>query len=125
MYKKIVALGLSAFLFGTFLSVPFWANAQLDSNAVGLDYGTESGLSSTDPREIAARIINVSLGLLGTITLVLIIYGGFLWMTAAGNDDQVGKAKQIMIAGIIGLAIVLAAYGIATYVVNSLLTATA
>ena len=48
-----------------------------------------------------------------------------MWMTAAGNDDKVATAKKIMTAGIIGLVIVLAAFGIAKFVVNALITATA
>ena len=56
---------------------------------------------------------------------MLIVYGGFLWMTAAGNDDAVSKAKKIMIAGVIGLVIVLSAFAIASYVVEQLNDATA
>jgi len=45
-------------------------------------------------------------------------------MTAAGNEDQVGEAKKIIVAGIIGLVIILASWGIASFVLNSLLEAT-
>ena len=50
-----------------------------------------SGLTDADPRIIASRIINVVLGILGTIATVLIFYAGFLWMTAAGNDDDINN----------------------------------
>ncbi|MEK7067431.1 MAG: pilin, partial [Patescibacteria group bacterium] len=83
-----------------------------------------TGLGATDPREIAANVINVILGFLGIIAVVLILVGGFMWMTAAGNDDKVATAKKIMTAGIIGLVIVLAAFGIAKFVINALITAT-
>jgi len=72
-----------------------------------------------------ARIINVFMGLLGIVAVVIILYGGFLWMTAAGNEDRVEKAKKLIVAGIIGLAIILSAYAIARFVVNSLVSATA
>ena len=88
------------------------------------DINTAIGLGSDDPRAIAARIINVVLGFLGIIAVVIILYGGFIWMTAAGNEEKVGTARKIIIAGIIGLAIVLAAWGIAKFVLNSLITAT-
>jgi hypothetical protein len=45
-------------------------------------------------------------------------------MTAAGNEEEVGKAKQILMAGIIGLIIIVSAYAIATFVVSSLVQAT-
>jgi len=87
--------------------------------------GNSTGLGDSDPREIAARVINIMLGFLGIIAVVLILAGGFMWMTAAGNDDKVASAKKVMIAGVIGLVIVLAAFGIAKFVVNALMGATA
>lgn len=66
----------------------------------------------SDPRYIVAIIIRAVLGLLGTIFLVLTIYAGFLWMTAAGNEDKVTKAKKLLFDGVIGIAIILAAYSI-------------
>ena len=86
---------------------------------------TATGLGNKDPRTIAASVINVVLGFLGIIAVVLIIVGGFMWMTAAGNDEKIGTARKIMTAGAIGLVIVLAAFGIARFVVNALTNATA
>jgi hypothetical protein len=60
----------------------------------GANLGTAS-----DPREIAARIIRIVLGVIGTIFLVLTVYAGFLWMTAAGNDEQISKAKKLLYDG--------------------------
>lgn len=85
----------------------------------------ETGLSSADIRITIARIIRVAMGLLGIIAVVIILIGGFTWMTAGGNDEKVGEAKKWIFSGIIGLAIILSAYGIANFVINSLVTATA
>lgn len=65
-----------------------------------------------DPRLIASQIIKTALGFLGIIFLGLIIYGGFLWMTAGGNEESVGKAKKTIYYAVIGLLIVMAAYSI-------------
>jgi hypothetical protein len=65
-----------------------------------------------DPRTITARIIRTALGILGTIFLILVLYAGFLWMTAAGNEDSITKAKKLLYQGVVGLAIILSAYGI-------------
>ena len=78
-----------------------------------------AGLTNADPRVIASRVINVVLGILGTIATVLIFYAGFLWMTAAGNEDDITKAKSIMTAAIIGLVIILASYSISNFFVKS------
>ena len=96
----------------------------LDANDLGLNYAESTGLGNKDPRDIAANVIKVILGFLGIVAVVIILLGGFKWMTAAGNEDKVGEAKKLITAGIIGLVIILAAFGIATFVINNLLNAT-
>lgn len=123
MRNKMLAFCLLA-LYGAVLLFPGVIFAQLTTGSLGLEYGTPTQLSTEDVRLISARVINVSLGLLGTIAVVLIVVGGFKWMTAQGNEDQVGEAKKTMYYGIVGLAIILAAYAIAKFVVDSLLKAT-
>jgi len=86
--------------------------------------GKQTGLGATDPRETAARIINYALGLLGTLFLVLIVYAGYLWMTAGGEEQQIEKAQGYLKNGIIGLVIVLAAVGITLFVTKYLIRAT-
>lgn len=82
------------------------------------------GLGDRDPRNIAASVINVALGFLGIVAVIIILLGGFKWMTAGGNEDKVGEAKKLIINGVIGLVIILAAFAIATFVLNSLISAT-
>ena len=91
---------------------------------VGMNYAAGAGLGQSDPRDIAASIINIMLGFLGILAVIIILIGGFKWMTAAGNEDSVGEAKKIIVAGIIGLVIILASWGIASFVLNNLLQAT-
>lgn len=86
--------------------------------------GTTIGTGTTDIRLTIASIIRTAMSLLGIIAVLIILYGGFRWMTAAGNEDNVHKAKQIIIAGIIGLIIILTAYAIASFVIGSLVAAT-
>lgn len=83
-----------------------------------------TGLGNTDPRTMAASIIKILLGFLGIIAVIIILYGGFKWMTAAGNEDNVSSAKKIIGAGVIGLVIILMAFGIAQFVIDSLYNAT-
>lgn len=78
------------------------------------------GLGSEDPRIIAASIINVILGFLGIIAVVIILLGGFKWMTAGGNEDKIGEAKGLLSAGLIGLVIILASWGLAKWIVDLL-----
>lgn len=73
---------------------------------------------------IVGRIIYASLGLLGVIFLVLIVYAGYLYLTAGGEEQKVEEAKKYIKNGVIGLIIVLAAFGITRFVMGSLLNAT-
>lgn len=66
----------------------------------------------------AGSIINVVLSFIGVIFMILMIYGGVLWMIAMGNDQRVEKAKNIITQSIIGLFIVLLAYAISFFVIN-------
>jgi Zn-dependent protease with chaperone function len=89
----------------------------------GIEFGTGTGLSTRDVREVVARIINVAMGLLGIVAVVIILAGGFMWMTAAGNEEKVEKAKKLIFSGIIGLAIILTSFAIAQFVIRSLVQA--
>ncbi|MEA3463824.1 MAG: IPT/TIG domain-containing protein [Patescibacteria group bacterium] len=91
---------------------------------VGLEYGEATGLGTADPRVIAANIIRVALGFLGIIAVCLIMYAGWLWMTAEGNEKKIDKAKKVLLSAVIGLIIVLSAFAIASFVLNKLLEAT-
>ena len=113
------------FLFIVFVFFSLALPALAQGDPLGTEPLQETGLSDQDPRIIAARIINASLGVLGTITIIIIIIGGFRWMTAGGNDDKVAQAKKIMAAGIVGLAIILSAYALSVFIINELLKATA
>lgn len=64
-------------------------------------------------------VVNAALSLLGVIFFALMVYGGFLWLYAGGNDEQVTKAKSIMIRALIGFIIVIFAGGITQFVLYS------
>lgn len=104
-------------LCGSFFSVPV-VSAQVDT---GLQAVVETtGLSTDDPRAIAARIINVSLSVLATILVVIIIYAGLLWMTAGGDPAKTEKARLYIRNAIIGLVIILSSWAIALFVLRAL-----
>ena len=119
--KKTLILS-SLTLFGVLGFVSF-AFAQAGPY-IGLDYGDHTGLGSQDIRFTIAMIIRVILGLLGTIALVIILYAGFRWMTAGGNEESVKDAQKILMAAVIGLVIILTAYSITRFVTTRLLEAT-
>jgi phage shock protein PspC (stress-responsive transcriptional regulator) len=95
-------------------------------NDVAPAYGQSAGTpaASYDIRIMIARIIRVILEFLGIIALVIILYAGFKWMTAGGDESKIEEAKKQLINGIIGLIIILAAFTIATFVFYQLQYAT-
>lgn len=86
--------------------------------------GVGGTLGNKDLRTVIGNIINVALSLLGVVAVVIILIGGFKWMTAGGSEDKVEEAKKMIFQGIIGLAIILSAWAIAIFVLNSLASAT-
>lgn len=126
--KKIIATILSlTTVLALSLAVVGSANAATSSittKDLGLEYGAATGLGSTDIRTTIATIIKTAMSLLGIVAVVIVLIGGFKWMTAGGNEDQVGEAKKWIFSGVIGLAIILSAYALASFVINQLVTAT-
>jgi hypothetical protein len=113
-YSATIALSL-VFM----LSLSTVANAQ-----VGFQYGTGFGLGTKDLRAGVMSFINIIMALLGTIAILVILAGGFKWMTSGGSDDKVGEARKLIIAGAIGLVIILSAYAIAQFVLEAAQKAT-
>lgn len=135
MKKKILSFVLSLFVVSLFalpvmVSAVYGENPATPINTVGtgdtlgINYGKATGLGEKDVRNTVASIINVALGLLGIVAVVIILIGGFEWMTAGGNEEKTGEARNRIFAGIIGLAIILSAYAIAQFVIGSLSNAT-
>ncbi|MEK7625391.1 MAG: hypothetical protein AAB467_03505 [Patescibacteria group bacterium] len=65
---------------------------------------------STDAKVIIGTIIKGVLGILGSITLLMLIWGGFLWLTSAGKEEQIKKGSATMIWALIGVAVIFSAY---------------
>lgn len=97
------------------------ASAQVNT---GIEFGSQTGLSNQDIRITIARVIRIILGFLGIIAVGLVMYAGFLWMTARGNEERIDGAKKILRNGVIGLAIILASFGIVSFILSQLLQAT-
>ena len=123
--KKLVGLAATAALAaGTLMPVMTMAQG-LTANDLGVNaIEGDIKLGSGDVRQTAARIINVALGFLGIIAVVIVLVGGFKYMISGGNEDKTTEAKNLIVAGIIGLAIILSAWAITSFVISQLLTAT-
>lgn len=102
-----------------FFGAAQFAHAQVDVSS-GDEVAQAAGFADASLTDIIGGILNAIMGFLGIITLIIIIYAGFLWMTAGGNADQIDKAKKWLINGVIGLVIVLSAWAITSFIFNLL-----
>lgn len=82
--------------------------------------GGQIGLGNADLKQVILNIIRWALGILTLTAVVFIMYGGYLWLTAAGNEQKVEKAKQVILQAVIGLVIVLLAWAIVYFVARSI-----
>jgi len=115
--KKLIAFFLTfcacAIMTQTVLAQP---NINELTQPVGEKAGYDTKVDKYEVSRIIGRVVQGAMVLIGMIFLVLTIYAGFLWMTAGGNEESVTKAQDILKQSVIGLIIVLSAYGITVFV---------
>ena len=108
---------------GAVMASDYGLDKTLGVGNVGEALGQEEAEKEGFLAKTIGRIIGVVLAFIGILFLCLTIYGGIIWMMAGGNEQEVEKAKNIIISAVLGLIIVLAAYAITAFV-GQQLTAT-
>ena len=98
--------------------------ANTGANANSTDCGTAGNKGSTDLSKIAATIVNIFSIIVGIVAVIMIIYGGFKYITSGGDSGNVSGAKNTLIYAIVGLIIVALAQFIVHYVLNTATSAT-
>ena len=129
MKKSIIVFSLFFMVFAYFSALAPFSSMVRAGNFLDLDeqegfadreipgaYGESD--EPTDIRYIVAQIIKAVLGLLAIIFLVLIIYAGFKWMTAGGNEDQAREARKYIMHAVLGLIIIMCAYAVTLFVME-------
>ena len=61
---------------------------------------------------LIGKIIKGVVGIVGSLALLLFIFGGFTWMTAGGNEEKVKKAQNILKSAVIGILIIFTSYAL-------------
>ncbi|MEK7516108.1 MAG: pilin [Patescibacteria group bacterium] len=77
-------------------------------------------LGAATIQALIGNLIKGALGIVGSVALVIFIYGGFLWLTSGGNPEKITKGKSTMVWGTIGLAVILFAYTLVQFVFQAL-----
>jgi len=91
-------------------------NAQEDSSGVSRLQNPlgemVTGEDGTVINPLIKKIIDTSLGILGSVTLIVFVIGGFLWLTSAGNEQRVDKGTKTMLYATIGILVIFSSYAI-------------
>ncbi len=112
LFAVFLFLGLLVFSFST----PALAQYGLEETAKAADLSTESG----DLPSAIGSFISIALGVLGVIFLCLMLYAGWLWMTAMGDNKKVQTAKDLIIAAVSGIIVIVLAYAVTSFVLDKL-----
>ena len=78
----------------------------------------------TSATEIIGVLIRGAMGIMGSITLLMLVWGGFQWLTSAGNTEKVEKGTSTMVWAVVGVIIVLSSYILVSTLTNFLSTGT-
>jgi len=126
--KKFISTLLLMIVF--FSGILLFANHYVAASdfTLGFDDGETlqrtTKLGNNDPATITYGIVNWALIFLGLATVIMIIIAGFMWLFAAGNEEQVKKAQAILKGAIIGLLVIMASYGAANYIFTKIVEIT-
>lgn len=100
----VVSLGMN-------LSAAF-ADKICEQGAADCPTALTNPLSVDTPQALIGKIINAVLGIVGSLALLMFVYGGLTWMTSSGSQEKVKKGRDIIVWSAIGLAIIFASYGL-------------
>ena len=92
-------------------------NVSANVDAIGKTAGYSTAVTVPS---LVGKIIGILLGVLGLVFLVLVVYAGFLYITAQGEDAQIKKAKAILVKAMIGMVLIVSSYAITNVVVDSI-----
>lgn len=119
MIKK---LSIAAFILALFLiplALPESALAQSIINTEDPKYA-QGTYDLNDMVLLAIRASRIILGIVGSLALLMFVYGGLMFLISSGSSEKVGKAKNILIAATIGLVIVFASFVIIRLVLDTM-----
>lgn len=78
------------------------------------------GATVNSPQLLIGKIITAIMGIVGSIALLMFVYGGLTWMTSSGNQEKVKKGRDIILWSSVGLVVVFMAYALTKFVITTI-----
>lgn len=97
-----------------------WVSDANNNNSSSCTTCLPNPLGVTSVNALIGKVINAVLGVVGSLALLMFIYGGLTWMTSSGSADKVKKGKDILVWSILGMAVIFASYGLVNFVLGNL-----
>ena len=117
--KKYLTIFIFVLLLAAPIALVFAAN-DASTPCTGNTCTLSNPLGVSSPQALIGIIINSVLGVVGSIALLMFVYGGLTWMTSAGNAEKVKKGRDIILWSAVGLVVIFSAYALTRFVLNTL-----
>jgi hypothetical protein len=112
--KKLLIVGLLVFVFIFSFQI---VSAQTGTGGSSETLTNPLGDINT-PQAFIGKVINSILGVVGSLALLMFVYGGLIWMTSSGNQEKVKKGRDTLMWAAIGLVIIFSAYGLTRFIIG-------
>ncbi len=119
MRKKLILLILPM-LFTFLVAFPVIAASTNNTSVVSLN-NPLAAAGVTTPQQLIGKVISAILGVIGSVALLMFVYGGFVWMTAAGNEKKVSQGRDVLMWAAIGLVIIFISYAAVKFLIGEVI----
>lgn len=123
MFKKniLIAVFLGLFVFN--ISLAYGAGLVPEASGEACSAGNATYCGNYELNDFVVLAINASkwiLGMVGSLSLIMFIYGGIIFLISGGSSEKLSQAKKIIVAAVIGLVIVFTSYLIIKFVMGTM-----
>lgn len=117
MFKKIflsLMVVVSCFLFASFS----FAQSETDNPETTSPVNINNPINASSFQAVIGNVVDQILGIVGALALLMFIFGGLVWMTAAGNEQKITQGKNILMWSAIGLLVIFSSYALVKFVLE-------
>jgi len=115
--KRFIVFSLLLFVFVFSVSVVWAASGVGGTGATAVTL--TNPLSVDTPQALIGKVINSILGVVGSLALLIFVYGGLIWMTSSGSPEKVKQGRDTLLWAAVGLVVIFSAYGLTRFIIGA------